>query len=394
MALTSLRHRKAGPYAQFLPVSCLAIAVIVGHPARLSANETDQFLLPTDKSFADLGPCISRAHYVVLEEVLNDVNGRIADAQRLRDPVMRHHRVRRLQDAKALADGVRARFGPGFFETIGIENAAYSKLARDLYGEQIAAYKDAGWIYSFAHLPIDPRNLPLLVQSSTIKVYGTYLGTDKLGHFHDLGHYYFYDYQAGLREGLTSDEAVARAVRANTVNVISERGAIGLAATGVCSNADAVANYMGLKFYRNLAEPVMLQGEVSPPICVLVGGYWQFNRHVRPDTDFMRPFFSDHWNEALNPSIYEAGMRSNIRKRLEKEADRVVTFYTANDNRPHSAEYFANLAKELQTYYGENYGYVGRDEECLTISSACFPALTDTAHAATPASAGPATPGG
>jgi hypothetical protein len=212
----------------------------------------------------------------------------------------------------------------------------------------------------------------LFFQSSTLKVYDVYLGTDKLGHFHDLGHIYFKDYLAQRRRGASEDEAVDTIVRRFSVGIISEGFLIGNLATGVYANADLAANYLGMKFYRNLTEPVMLKGREHPPLLVRRGPYLRLNYHVRPDSDFFEPFVSDHLNEALNPNLYEWGMRRPIAKRLEKDSERILKFYADEEGRPQSQRYFEDKAEELVTYFGENYGHTGIRTEMVTIANSCF----------------------
>jgi hypothetical protein len=362
----------------------------------VSANETDQFLLPTDRPFADVGPLITGAHYSVLQDITEDLNKQIRRAQDIGNPERRRTRLEALHSPRRLADMVRHEFGAGFFETLGVESLLKRKAARAAFPDgTYLRYQRPDWIYSFAHLPIDPRNLPLLVPSSTIRVYGHYIGTDKLGHFHDLGHYYFRDFVGKLASGRSDEEAVDEVVRTYSRGIISERSIIGFVATGVHSNADLASNYMGFKFYRNLTEPVMLQGREHPPLLVLVGGYWKLNTHVRPDSDFMAPFFSDHWNEALNPCEYEWGLRNAIRRKLHARSDEVLAFYCDVDERPRDPQYFADLADDLASYHGEDYGHFSDEGPSMSIATACFAnEPEDTDSPAAPPSAGSAPAGG
>lgn len=367
-------------------VGAICAALVVGVACfGVHANETDQFLLPADRPFADVGPLISGAHHSVLVAVTEDLNEDIRRAQRITDPERRRARLESLHSPRRLADMVRHEFGPGFFETLGVESVLKGRRAREVFPEEAyVSFQRPDWVYSFAHLPVDPRNLPLLLPSSTIRVYDHYLGTDKLGHFHDLGHYYFCDFLSKRSAGKEADEAVREVVDTYSRGVISERGVIGFVATGVFSNADLVANYMGFKFYRNLTEPVMLQGREIPPLLVTVGEYWRLNTHVRPDSDFMTPFFSDHWNEALNPCVYEWGLGNAVRRKLRNRADEVLAFYCDADGRPRDPQYFADLVQDLSTYHGENYGYLGDPAEIMCIANACFAPAHDEDDGAPP----------
>ena len=86
------------------------------------------------------------------------------------------------------------------------------------------------------------------------------------------------EYNKAIREGKTDDEAVRRAIRLGSHGLIlSERGMLGYMTAGAYSNADLVANFMGMCFYRNLTGPVMLKGferpvRVSAPVPRLVPG--------------------------------------------------------------------------------------------------------------------------
>jgi hypothetical protein len=342
--------------------------------AAAGADETDQFLLPTDKPFVDVGRCLSLAHHDVLLAVTEELNAEISEALEISDPAQRDRRLEELHSPRRVAGMVRRKFG--LFETAGVESLLQSDEARGTYGDGCyVEFKRPDWIYNGALFPLDPRNLPLLVQSSTIRVYGHYLGTDKLGHFHGLGHFYYSDYLDAREAGRSEEEAVREVVSRYSRGLISEAWIVGLAADGVYSNADLVANYMGFKFYRNLTEAVMLQGRLTPPMLVLVGGYWRLNTHVRPDSDFFAAFVSDHWNEAFNPCYYEWGLRQSIQRTLRARCQEVLSFYCGVDGRPRDPAYFAALAEELSTYFGEDYGNYGDAETLISIAKGCFGAV-------------------
>ncbi|MCC7388792.1 MAG: hypothetical protein IT431_08490 [Phycisphaerales bacterium] len=362
-------HRRPRPSGA---AAAAVLALVIGAgPA--NSNETDQFLLPSDRPFIDIGRCISGTHYSVLERVVDRLNDQIRAAQGIDNPIRRRARLDALHSPRRLANLVREEFGPGFFETLGVESSLRSDLAsRALPGDGYLAFKRSDWIYELAHLPVDPRNIPLLVPSSTILVYGHYLGTDKLGHFHDLGHYYFIDYLDKTGAGKSDGDAIAEIVRDYSRGIISESALVGMVSTGVESNADLVANYMGFKFYQNLTEPVTLEGREAPPLLVIVGEYWRLNTHVRPDADFLEPYFSDHWNEALNPNSYAMILRGAIEGKLAARAEEVLGFYCAGEGRPRERDYFLSLAEDLSTYYGEDYGHIGGPGD-LTGIGACFP---------------------
>src|SRR5690606_5494918 len=111
-------------------------------------------------------------------------------------------------------------------EQVDIEDALRMGAAKRKFGDSLTAYRTPGWIYASTHLPIDPRKLILLFQSSTIQAYGVYFGTDKLAHFHDLGNLYFKDYWNARREGHSHEEALDRMLSIYVRGAISESGII------------------------------------------------------------------------------------------------------------------------------------------------------------------------
>ncbi len=368
MKSTEQSGRRAWP----APVLAIASAALMSLPAPTRGNETDQFLLPIDQPLADVGSAISMAHYLVLEDFVNRANDRIDRAKRARIRERGRQAIAEAHSPLSAANHVRAAFGPGFFETLELENAFRSSRARSAFSGRPAAYKTSNWIYSSVHLPFDPRKIPLSLPSSTIRVFDHFVGTDKFGHFHDLGHLYHQDYRNLCRVGVERAEAHRRVVEFYTRGPISEAGAIGFFATGVYSNADLAANYLGFKFYLNLTEPVMLEGTEHPPLLIRIGDYWALNRHVRPESDFFRPFVSDHWNEALNPCVYEWGAAGPVAKKLRDHAEQILTIYADEDGARRPREWFVDKAKSLVTYYGENYGHLGLEKATVTIASCCF----------------------
>ena len=74
------------------------------------------------------------------------------------------------------------------------------------YPGRVVGYKRMfGNYLQHIHLPIDPRQFFRLWLASTMKVYGHYVGTDKIGHFTDMGKNYFNDYQAARRRTASAD---------------------------------------------------------------------------------------------------------------------------------------------------------------------------------------------
>ncbi|MDH3404529.1 MAG: hypothetical protein OEP45_12985 [Acidobacteriota bacterium] len=142
----------------------------------------------------------------------------------------------------------------------------------------------------------------------TINVAGTRFGTDKLGHFISQG----WKYHKRYLRNPTAEHAVRLGVR-------NEASIFGSPFTGSFSNADLVANYEGLRFYRSLFEDGIV-GEL-PAIVEFTGA----GARLRRPFDF-RDHVNDYWDEALNPNRFDRLMSGPMLRRLatlcpEYEAD-------------------------------------------------------------------------
>jgi hypothetical protein len=220
------------------------------------------------------------------------------------------------------------------------------------------------------------KPLFLIDLSPTINVHDSYMGTDKLGHLFQQGYEYYMEYRREELRGGGERRALGRAVR---LGVDQERGIFGEGLIGVFSNADLAANYAGLKFYLNLTRPVSVGGRSLPPLLVRrYDGLWALNGE-RAAADFLRPFVSDHFNEALNPSRFCDQMRPTVRANLRRRVDRLLAFYRT------TAEQARAKVDQLWTWHGEDYGHCGLDR-VVTIADNCFDetASTDPRAAAAP----------
>jgi len=84
--------------------------------------------------------------------------------------------------------------------------------------------------------------------------------------------------------------------------------------TGVYSNGDLAGNYAGFKFYLDTFHEVKIGDEIIPPIIRREGTRWI----VDPDRDtpeLLKPFTSEHLDEAYNPSLHVFSVEL-LRKRL------------------------------------------------------------------------------
>jgi hypothetical protein len=343
-----------------------------------SADETDNFYLPLAPEFADLGDYLENVHTWAIEQGVREVNNRIERALNLKAPVARARRLDECHSPDTLADAVADQFGNPLTERQRVERALRRPWARETFPNKTVMHHDSSMNFR-GHKAFDPRALLMLFQSQTISAYGVYFGTDKLLHFHQVGHRYYRRYRSLIRQGLTPDEARQEVLKYfGEGSFLAEDGAFGTVTTGVYSNGDMAANYVGLKFFLNLTESVVLRGREHEPLVLRCGVFWRVNDQVRHHSGWFRDFISDHWNEALNPSLYDSSMRKGIRRILESRARPIVEFYTLKCGHPNDPAHFEELVRTLSTYAGEPYGHSGQFEKLIHIGNACIPALRET----------------
>lgn len=341
------------------------------------AAETDNYYLPPDKEFADLGDFLEALHTQAIQAGVEEVNSRIERALKLKDPESRQRRLEQHQSVDVLVAAVAAQFGDAPSEAARIESMLKGRWARDAFPDQAVRHHDISMNLK-GRGALDPRALLMFSQSSTIKAFDVYFGTDKLVHFHQLGQKYYKRYRELLQGGADPAQARLDVIEhyAEKAFFAEDKG-FGTIVSGIYSNADMAANYLGFKFLLNLTEPVVLEGMLREPLLLRCGDYWYLAGHVRLHSGWFRPFIGDHWNEALNPNLYDSTMHPRIREILEDRAGRIVEFYTVRDGRPEDPDYYGHLALELSDYYGEPYGHSGQFEKLMHLGNTCIPALQE-----------------
>ncbi|HEY2586028.1 MAG TPA: ankyrin repeat domain-containing protein [Tepidisphaeraceae bacterium] len=373
--------------------TCLRIIILVCTGALpVTAHETDQFTVPPDRKFADLGDYFNRWAYRAIEQGVNVTNTQIHQA------IAGHAApgvLAELQSAPHVTMAVRTQWPWSVTQIEDFERVLASPQMRSHYPGRVVAYGErfAG-VYQWAFLPIDIRAYAhILFFSSTIKVYGTYLGTDKLGHFTDEGINYYFEYRKWKDEqGLSEREAVARAVRLGTDGPMSESGMLGLAANADYANGDIAGNFAGFLFYRNLTEPMPIKGHLCPPMLRRDGPYWKIADDVRPDSGFFARFISDHLDEALNPGYFDDYLRPAMHEAVRARRAILLQHYCDEQGRPRSREWFDQKLRELSTYWGIDYGHRGTYDELVSIGNSCFGPGIKTPHSPSPAPGKPARP--
>ena len=349
------------------------IALVAAASVAFAAHghETDQFSLPAGREFADLGRHLNNWFYQAIERGVESTNRRIASA-------LKSNRGSRAvtvaQSPEELVSAVNAEFPDAYSLIEGMETLLKSDSMAQRYPGQVVGFeKQFGNIYQHVHFPLDPRQFFRIWHASTFKAYGVYMGTDKIGHFVDMGMHYYRAYRDALRDGLTEDQAMQKAIAVGTHGpIFSERGMVGYLSAGAYSNSDLAANYVGFLFYKNLYLPVVLEGKARPAMVVRDGDYWRIQPHVGVDTDYFEVFVSDHLNEVMNPSHFEASMRDELRKAIRKRTPIVLARYSDEHGNRRCREFFESAVNELRTYYGQEYGYRGPHDEMVMVANTCF----------------------
>ncbi len=357
------------------------------------ALETDQFTVPP-KPLADVGPELADEVSHRIDKAVARLNTRAANhaAKAARESgFWRRHHLRaaaaELSEGALVREVYRELAGPGLPEC-KIERWVRKHRFQVMPSRQeMTCGKGAYGASPFG------RSLFLMELSPTVNVYGVYCGVDKIGHLFQQGYDYFKVFIHAESRGKFESDALKRAVREG---VGQERGFFGLLLVGVYSNADLAANYAGLKFYLNLTREVRVgtleesafgvdgakAGRVRPPLFVVRDGQWQRNSAestlervivASPDGSpgaraaavFLRPFVSDHFNEALNPSLYNEPNCSTVRRRWASRGRAWVAFY--GTSREREVERLAGLA----TWHGESYGHSGFSK-LVTAVNTCF----------------------
>lgn len=341
--------------------ACAGVILACATPPA-GTTETDQFSVPLGVEFFDMGPYLTERLYIRLERAVDNLNGRIARSLE-GDPSGRS--AAPWYDPLAVARQLRHETPPAVTNIEWIEGDANSEALRRRYPGRIGAYDGAN-IYHAKSL-FHPSFAFTLHISATIQVNGVLCGTDKVGHFFDKGFILYERYRELINRGVDDAKAWEEAVSlgADGSVLYSEGGVLGLWSSGVYSNADLAADYGGLKFYRNLTQPEKLGDVTLPPILVRDGHFWRINDHVRPDSDFFLVYATEHWNEALNPNLYAQGVRREIRRAVERRAERLRIYYADANGNPRPKQYFADKARELSTLKGEPYGHSGKFEDLV-----------------------------
>jgi hypothetical protein len=332
--------------------------------------ETDQYNLPP-KPLADIGDEVSQHVEQRLRKVVEKINAEIraregclvknvrrSNESVCQSPEEEQTRLEYLRSNDAVANEAYHQLGAGVppFTSMG------TWMDLHHFRGQPARYRTSYWKSLFLFLP----NICFTI-SPTVKLYGSEFGTDKIAHLFQQGYSYYKIYNRALAEGAaTPEEATNRAVRWGQK---TERTIYGTLVAGVYSNGDLAANYVGMKFYQGLTREIKIGDTTRPAILLLKDGVWSFNESVNQQELLLKPFVSDHLNEALNPSIFTKylGVRAYVRRTVRRRS--CEKWFDQYPNLSHDS--LEEASRVLRLWHGEDYGFTN-SEHFVTIANTCF----------------------
>jgi hypothetical protein len=330
------------------------------------AFETDQYNLP-EKPLADIGDEVSDYARENIAKAVNKINARIVVHQSCLEsaaqksgcdaPAKERAKLAELRSEAAIVRAVFKPLGGGIppFTNSG------TWMESHRFKAQPARYKA-----SFGKSIYRASPVLYLTISETVRLYGVELGTDKIAHIFQQGYTYYATVERARAKNLSSEEGVLKAVKWGRM---TEKTYYGFWVSGVYSNADLAANFAGMKFYENLTREIKIGGKSYPPVLVLKDGAWKFNENINLRESVLKPFITEHLNEARNPSVLLGlfGFRAAVRRTVKKQAcpawrKNYPNFTAAN---------FTEISENLKHWHGADYGFKD-SADFITIGNTCF----------------------
>lgn len=336
-------------------------------PGRTFAFETNQYDLPR-QPLADIGPEVSDHVERKLRIAVDKINKKILAGQKClaegKEDKSRGNCASSEEEQSKLATlRTEDAIAHGAFEELGGGVPPFTRVGTwmDLhhFAAQPARYR-TGYLKSIFIL--NP-GIALTI-SPTVSLYGSEFGTDKIAHIFQQGYTYYKIYRHALAEGATPAEATSKAIRWGQM---SERTFYGTLIAGVYSNGDLSANYAGLKFYQGLTKSIAIAGATRAAVLELHDGTWRFNEGVKEL--LFKQFISDHFNEALNPSIFATilGWRWYVRRSVKRRS-----CGQWRERYPElSRRALEDRSQLLRFWHGEDYGFTDSGD-FVTIANTCF----------------------
>lgn len=332
----------------------------------LFAFETDQYNLPPEP-LADIGIEVSNYVESVVRQSVNKVNAEILQREEcLAKPTKgcdsadkNQKRLAELRSDEVVVHEVYKVLGGGI---IPFTNSG-TWLEKHKFNAQPARYKPSYRESLFVFYPTSYFEL-----ASTIKMFDAQFGTDKIAHLFQQGYGYYKTYQKELKKGSNENQAIEKAVKSGQK---TERGIFGTLVSGVYSNGDLAANYVGLKFYLGLTREIKIGDRMRPPLLKFIQGVWVVNETFEMSDMLLKPFVSNHLNEALNPSGFTRmfGLSAYVRHVLRSHACSEWKEQYPNTTQTD----YERTTESLKSWNNEDYGWTDK-KNLITIANTCFDA--------------------
>jgi hypothetical protein len=121
-----------------------------------------------------------------------------------------------------------------------------------------------------------------------------------------------------------------------------------------------------MKFFQGLTKAVEVNGKARPASLAMIDGRWTISdRHLREN--LLKPFMTDHMNEALNPSGFRLTLVRSVRRAVKKHA--CPDWRTAYPEMTRSA--ISERSRALELWNRVDYGFT-KKERIVSIADACF----------------------
>lgn len=331
-------------------LSSLVLCALLIAPSTL-AFETDQYALPP-KPLADIGDEVSDHVARNIALAVESVNAEIGFHERCLE-VRATKGCGRADKERRKLDELRSpqTIAKAVYKLLG-EGTIFTGATAKWFGKHKFAHEPSRFKPDYSDSIFVTMPLNYLTISPTVRMYGSEFGFDKIDHFFQQGYKYYKIYNDAIAGGKTSDEAARKAIKWGQG---TERTYFGTLVSGVYSNGDLFANYAGMKFYQGLTESVAVGEHRLPPLVTLIDGKWKFDDK---DHDILKPFITDHLNEALNPSGFSFLLASVVKSIVTKKDCPAWRKLYPNAN----AEEFRSRTAALENWNGEDYGFTKKSK--------------------------------
>ncbi|MEA9356168.1 hypothetical protein SHI21_08145 [Bacteriovorax sp. PP10] len=368
----------------------LVLVLLLSLSQGIFAYESDQHTVP-DQELADVGTDMSAFIYkqvnVAIAKINTDIKELPLKIESLEKQIIREENTKKLEFLKDEIAGNKARLNL-IKSKMGITLSIYNEIGgrfswedqRDgVFGlplSMIPYPKNVKDNKQITYVPSKFKNIyayagfhriissSYFVFCSSVKMFGVYMGVDKLGHMFNQGYEYFERYHKELNKTQDKTKAMSTVI---DWGKSTENGMYGAIVDGVYSNGDLAANFAGFHFYENLLHPITLDEKTYPPVLIIKEDHTvEFNaENAIDEKELIALFFSNHLNEALNPSHYELLQRKVVKVAVKNRCEKVKRFYELD-----TASQAEALTESLFSWHGMDYGH--RSDDLLRLDTLCF----------------------